>query len=434
MIGATTGRRLLAVFTLALLVTVGTTDHARAERVAAGGDSAQRQCRSFQDQYLALTKELETASPARSKEIKATLRTLESDWVAIGCEAAWNKIGQVSLAPTYEDASPANGGLVRDDPAPPAPGREEANPTDGGLLGSEQTMTPIWFSDVAQPTTPLLFLAGSAAPIAAPATDAVADPVREPILEPVAASPATDAVNDAIGACFDSGGDPEVTIEDDYGFRSVDCVYEDHQEYCYYYDDGNTSCEVIYSLTPPAGGLPLDVVGEIGDRGAVAPGDPTLPGVGGAAPGETVAAAPTAPSLDKAAFKAGCEQGGGSYVENSDGSFQCNLRNGGTIKCPNTTSPCTSIPAPDKQPDDNRNPIGDIGDGGVVALSDPTPPVADPVTGPIADPILEPVVAPIVEPVVAPIVEPVVEPILAPVAEPALADPQGFVTIEDEQP
>lgn len=45
--------------------------------------------------------------------------------------------------------------------------------------------------------------------------------------------------------------------------------------------------------------------------------------------------------LDKGAFKSGCESGGGSYIENNDGSFQCNLKSGGTIKCPDTKSQCT---------------------------------------------------------------------------------------------
>ncbi len=51
------------------------------------------------------------------------------------------------------------------------------------------------------------------------------------------------------------------------------------------------------------------------------------------------------PALDKNAFKTGCESGGGSYVENPDGSFQCNLKDGGVIKCPSTTSQCSYTPA-----------------------------------------------------------------------------------------
>jgi hypothetical protein len=62
-----------------------------------------------------------------------------------------------------------------------------------------------------------------------------------------------------------------------------------------------------------------------------------LAGIGG---GAQVAAA----EIDKAAFKAGCEAGGGSYVENADGSFQCNTASGITIKCPDTKSQCVVIP------------------------------------------------------------------------------------------
>jgi hypothetical protein len=47
------------------------------------------------------------------------------------------------------------------------------------------------------------------------------------------------------------------------------------------------------------------------------------------------------PAMDKGAFKTGCEAGGGSYIDNPDGSFQCNLRGGGVIKCTSTTTPCT---------------------------------------------------------------------------------------------
>jgi hypothetical protein len=48
-----------------------------------------------------------------------------------------------------------------------------------------------------------------------------------------------------------------------------------------------------------------------------------------------------AAEMDQGQFKAGCESGGHSYVENRGGSFQCNLRSGGTIKCQDTHSPCT---------------------------------------------------------------------------------------------
>lgn len=44
---------------------------------------------------------------------------------------------------------------------------------------------------------------------------------------------------------------------------------------------------------------------------------------------------------DQGQFKQGCESGAGSYVENRDGSFQCNLRSGGVIKCADTKTQCT---------------------------------------------------------------------------------------------
>jgi hypothetical protein len=49
-------------------------------------------------------------------------------------------------------------------------------------------------------------------------------------------------------------------------------------------------------------------------------------------------------TMDKSKFKEGCEQGGGSYIENLDGSFQCNLKSGATIKCTSTSGPCYYIP------------------------------------------------------------------------------------------
>jgi hypothetical protein len=57
-----------------------------------------------------------------------------------------------------------------------------------------------------------------------------------------------------------------------------------------------------------------------------------------------MAADNSAPAMDKDAFKKGCEEGGNSYVENSDGSFQCNLKDGGVIKCPDTKSQCSYTP------------------------------------------------------------------------------------------
>lgn len=55
---------------------------------------------------------------------------------------------------------------------------------------------------------------------------------------------------------------------------------------------------------------------------------------------QSAGAAP--PPLDKGAFKKGCTAGGGSFVESaSDNSFSCNLKSGGTIKCPESGDhPC----------------------------------------------------------------------------------------------
>src|SRR5579884_1495711 len=57
--------------------------------------------------------------------------------------------------------------------------------------------------------------------------------------------------------------------------------------------------------------------------------------------GGLFAPARVAADMDKGAFQQGCESGGGSYIENNDGSFQCNLKSGGVIKCPDTKSQCT---------------------------------------------------------------------------------------------
>ena len=49
----------------------------------------------------------------------------------------------------------------------------------------------------------------------------------------------------------------------------------------------------------------------------------------------------------KQKFKQGCEEGHGSYIENPDGSFQCNTSAGNTIKCPSTVmsgGQCVSNP------------------------------------------------------------------------------------------
>jgi hypothetical protein len=49
----------------------------------------------------------------------------------------------------------------------------------------------------------------------------------------------------------------------------------------------------------------------------------------------------TGPPMDKDAFKAGCEGGHGSYIQNPDGSFQCNTSGGGTVWCAGVYGPCT---------------------------------------------------------------------------------------------
>lgn len=52
-----------------------------------------------------------------------------------------------------------------------------------------------------------------------------------------------------------------------------------------------------------------------------------------------------AQSDHKAKFKAGCQASNGSWVENADGSYQCNARSGETNKCFKTTppTPCVHI-------------------------------------------------------------------------------------------
>src|ERR1044072_1070575 len=59
----------------------------------------------------------------------------------------------------------------------------------------------------------------------------------------------------------------------------------------------------------------------------------------GAATHRSVSAA----KLDKEAFKEGCKSGGHSFVDNPDGTFQCNTTGGSTIKCFKDDT-CISIP------------------------------------------------------------------------------------------
>jgi hypothetical protein len=42
----------------------------------------------------------------------------------------------------------------------------------------------------------------------------------------------------------------------------------------------------------------------------------------------------------KEEFAKGCREGGGSFVENADGTFQCNTRSGLTIKCQEDGNRC----------------------------------------------------------------------------------------------
>jgi hypothetical protein len=48
----------------------------------------------------------------------------------------------------------------------------------------------------------------------------------------------------------------------------------------------------------------------------------------------------------KTKFKAGCESSGGSWVENPDGSYQCNARSGEVTKCfPEDPPRCIHTPS-----------------------------------------------------------------------------------------
>lgn len=93
-------------------------------------------------------------------------------------------------------------------------------------------------------------------------------------------------------------------------------------------------------------------------------------------------AAPVA--MDKGAFKTGCESGGGSYIENPDGSFQCNLKSGGTIKCPDTTSQCTYTNRLVATGGIRPGKIGNIGSVQVVETAVPTKPTGSLTSGKLA--------------------------------------------------
>lgn len=54
-------------------------------------------------------------------------------------------------------------------------------------------------------------------------------------------------------------------------------------------------------------------------------------------------AQPMSPGQIKDAFAKGCKEGGNSFVDNPDGSYQCNLKDGSTIKC-SASGQCHYIP------------------------------------------------------------------------------------------
>src|SRR5215213_9764321 len=68
--------------------------------------------------------------------------------------------------------------------------------------------------------------------------------------------PQVDRANQYIGECVGGGGEPEVDSEEEYGWTSVACEYDDHYEYCYFYYDGTTSCgRGEYEITQPLPGF-----------------------------------------------------------------------------------------------------------------------------------------------------------------------------------
>ncbi len=92
--------------------------------------------------------------------------------------------------------------------------------------------------------------------------------------------PQVNAANQAVADCAANGGEPDVDVEEDYGWVSVDCVYDDHQEYCFYYYDGTTSCGIIYNGTPPRHGhwdLPPTATDPVLDGGGTQPPAATDP-------------------------------------------------------------------------------------------------------------------------------------------------------------
>jgi hypothetical protein len=64
---------------------------------------------------------------------------------------------------------------------------------------------------------------------------------------------AVDKANALIDECFRNGGEPEVEVEENYGWVTVDCLYDDHQEFCFYYYSGTTSCQSMWIVIQPVG-------------------------------------------------------------------------------------------------------------------------------------------------------------------------------------
>lgn len=74
----------------------------------------------------------------------------------------------------------------------------------------------------------------------------------------------------------------------------------------------------------------------------------------------TTLADTNSPKMDKGAFADGCRSGGNSFVDNPDGSFQCNLKDGSDIKCTSTSGPCNYNPPPKHIVHGNIGNIGGI--------------------------------------------------------------------------
>jgi hypothetical protein len=108
--------------------------------------------------------------------------------------------------------------------------------------------------------------------------------------------------NDFIADCFANGGEPDAETEDNYGWVSVSCLYDDHQDYCfYYYDPPSTSCGTIYGFTQP----PTDPLGSIRP-----PDGPRTAEVGGDEPSPPVSDEPAAPDDQASVTAPGDDQHG----------------------------------------------------------------------------------------------------------------------------